>query len=93
MTFAPTAGGRWGAEIGTPESAWRTRKDTWEYLGYALSGILQQRRMGQLETGSSASFTGILQLLESLEPYWALPGLQAVKDISELIGLGATPRP
>lgn len=88
MTFAPTAGGRWGAEIGTPESAWRTRKDTWEYLGYALSGILQQRRMGQLETGSSASFTGILQLLESLEPYWALPGLQAVKDISELIGLG-----
>jgi arginine decarboxylase len=59
----------------TPSSAWRIRRDAWEHLGYALAhGDRRSPAVGRL-----------LSLLDSLEPYWAVPGLSTLATIRDLI--------
>ncbi|MFJ4172084.1 aminotransferase class I/II-fold pyridoxal phosphate-dependent enzyme [Paenarthrobacter sp. NPDC089714] len=75
------------ASAGTPESAWRTRRDAWEFLSYILNELVQSRSRND-HAGSTHDIDQVLELLASLEPYWAVPGQESVKAIGDLIAEG-----
>ncbi|GGJ39967.1 aminotransferase class I/II-fold pyridoxal phosphate-dependent enzyme [Paenarthrobacter histidinolovorans] len=87
MTLNPPQTISVSTRTGTPESAWRTRRDAWEFLGYALNELVQNRLHGESE-GSMHDVDHVLELLASLEPYWALPGAQTVQTIADLVAQG-----
>jgi arginine decarboxylase len=65
-------------EIGTPSSAWRSRSDAWEFLGYAFRQLTKARPGTSPDSGLKAQARQALGLLQAIELYWALPGLDTV---------------
>ncbi|MHC6595167.1 aminotransferase class I/II-fold pyridoxal phosphate-dependent enzyme [Arthrobacter sp. C152] len=68
--------------IGTPSSVWRLRSDTWEFLSYVAK---QQSNGVSAEQASKLEneIVRILRLLESIELYWAVPGMALVERLRE----------
>ncbi|GGC81513.1 hypothetical protein GCM10011512_05270 [Tersicoccus solisilvae] len=77
-----------GGDVATPDSAWRTRKDAWEYLGYLLTEQLHHRATGTAGRRTDAELDRLLGRLSGLEPYWAVPGTQRVAAIAQLVDAG-----
>jgi hypothetical protein len=60
--------------VATPSSVWRLRTDSWDFLAYT--------RLLSAATGNGAPATGLmaepvrlLNILDSIEPYFACPGV------------------
>lgn len=70
---------------GTPESAWRRRKDAWEHLGYILGEVI---RHAEEKTDSDRlvyEARQLIGLIASIEPYWATPGISYFNDMVEAL--------
>ncbi|MEE2570314.1 aminotransferase class I/II-fold pyridoxal phosphate-dependent enzyme [Pseudarthrobacter sp. J64] len=74
-------------EIGTPSRAWRIRADSWEFLGYALKQ-LANGPAGNGQSGLPGQVRRALALLDSVEPYWAVPGAASVERLRILAAGG-----
>jgi arginine decarboxylase len=75
-----------GREIRTPSSAWRSRADAWEFLGYAFK---QLTKGPDGHVGLKAQAAQALGLLQALELYWAAPGLPVVGQLRNALDRGA----
>ncbi len=69
-------------------SLWQLRNDSWSSLEesttqLALAGA-QQRPVGQL----TETVTGLLDVLGSIERFWAFPGPHAVHEVQRLFAAG-----
>jgi len=69
-------------------SLWQLRNDTWSSLEesttqLALAGA-QQRSVGQL----AETVTGLLDVLGSIERFWAFPGAQTYREVRRLFAAG-----
>ncbi|MCA4135336.1 aminotransferase class I/II-fold pyridoxal phosphate-dependent enzyme [Arthrobacter sp. M4] len=78
-------------DVDTPSSAWRSRADSWEFLGYAF----RQLAKGRTRPGGQAANTALkaqarqaLSLLHAVELYWAAPGQAAVGQLRAALGSG-----
>lgn len=78
------------APIGTPESAWRIRRDTWEHLGYVLAQLANTHAAGA-GTGLPGQARRDVELLQAIEPYWAIPGEQFVRELADDVTNGRYP--
>lgn len=69
--------------IGTPSRAWRIRADSWEFLGYALKQLASGPggKGRSVQSGLPGQVRRALALLESVEPYWAIPGAASVEQL------------
>ncbi|MGW9168065.1 beta-eliminating lyase-related protein [Agromyces sp. NPDC055658] len=82
------------APAGIPSSAWRLRSDVWEYLGHVVrqsvagpaNAVGPLAEPGELDV--AGEFARLLPVLEALEGYWAIPGVDAVRTLRELIERG-----
>lgn len=67
---------------GTPESAWRRRKDAWEHLGYILSELVRVVGNGLGEPETLVQEAGkLIGLIAAIEPYWATPGISYFNEM------------
>ncbi|WP_396277180.1 aminotransferase class I/II-fold pyridoxal phosphate-dependent enzyme [Glutamicibacter creatinolyticus] len=70
---------------GTPESAWRRRKDAWEHLGYILSEVVRHKEQ-QTDAGTLlGEARQLISLIASIEPYWATPGISYFNDMLQAL--------
>ncbi|GAP53970.1 hypothetical protein AHiyo6_05350 [Arthrobacter sp. Hiyo6] len=76
-----------GREIRTPSSAWRSRADAWEFLGYAFK---QLTKGPDGHAGLKAQAAQALGLLQALELYWAAPGLPVVGQLRNALDRAPT---
>lgn len=74
-------------EIGTPSSAWRSRADAWEFLGYAFKQ-LTKGGPGTSHSGLKDQAVQALLLLQALELYWAAPGPAALAPLRGCVDSG-----
>ncbi|MEZ2388507.1 aminotransferase class I/II-fold pyridoxal phosphate-dependent enzyme [bacterium RCC_150] len=75
-------------EISTPSSAWRARADAWEFLGYAFKQLAKGRPGMSSRTELQGQAIQALQLLQSIELYWAAPGLDSVAALRDCAASG-----
>ncbi|WP_308113923.1 beta-eliminating lyase-related protein [Arthrobacter sp. ISL-30] len=75
-------------EIGTPSSAWRSRSDAWEFLGYAFKQLTKARPGTSPDSGLKAQAGQALGLLQAIELYWSTPGLDAVARLQAALESG-----
>lgn len=70
---------------GTPESAWRRRKDAWEHLGYILGELV--RHLGEVTDSDRMvnEARQLIGLIASIEPYWATPGISYFNDMVDAL--------
>lgn len=66
---------------GTPESAWRRRKDAWEHLGYILSEVVRVTEEQSQPNGLVEEARRLIGLIAAIEPYWATPGIGYFNDM------------
>ncbi len=72
-------------QTATPESAWRKRKDAWEHLGYVLGEIIRESEEAEVCKLHRSEVRRLLGLLESMESYWANPGIEYFHGVLDLI--------
>lgn len=79
----------------TPSSVWRLRTDAWEFLGY---GSKQLTALATPGNGVNAAHQHMLDevvrqlnVLESIEPYWAVPGRAHLAALRSRIEQGDYP--
>jgi arginine decarboxylase len=69
-------------------SLWQVRNDAWSSLEESTTQLalahVQQRPVGQL----TDTVTATLDLLETMERFWAFPGPQAYQDVRQLFAAG-----
>ncbi|MFJ6419080.1 aminotransferase class I/II-fold pyridoxal phosphate-dependent enzyme [Paeniglutamicibacter sp. NPDC091659] len=65
-------------EYPIPSNVWRLRTDAWEYLGYAAKQLHCASDPAQAEKGLLTEAKRQLRVLESVESYWAVPGMAHV---------------
>ncbi|MCZ9884002.1 aminotransferase class I/II-fold pyridoxal phosphate-dependent enzyme [Arthrobacter sp. B2a2-09] len=75
-------------EIGTPSSAWRSRADAWEFLGYAFKQLTKGGSGTSSHSGLQGQAVQALRLLQTIELYWAAPGLAAVASLRACLDSG-----
>ncbi|WP_120522183.1 aminotransferase class I/II-fold pyridoxal phosphate-dependent enzyme [Arthrobacter celericrescens] len=78
-------------DVGTPSSAWRSRADAWEFLGYAFKQLAKSRTGTGDETANAAlaeQAARALSLLHAVELYWAAPGQAAVGQLRAALDAG-----
>ncbi|BAS16100.1 hypothetical protein AHiyo8_44030 [Arthrobacter sp. Hiyo8] len=61
-------------DIQTPSSAWRSRADAWEFLGYAFKQLAKGGQGIQSRSGLQDQAVQALRLLQAMELYWAARG-------------------
>ncbi|WP_431710230.1 aminotransferase class I/II-fold pyridoxal phosphate-dependent enzyme [Glutamicibacter uratoxydans] len=66
---------------GTPESAWRRRKDAWEHLGYILGEVVRHKEQKTDPDRLVAEARRLIVLIAAIEPYWATPGISYFNDM------------
>lgn len=84
----PLANETRGREVGTPSSAWRSRADAWEFLGYAFTQLAKGRPGTPSHSGLEEQTVQTLRLLAAMELYWAAPGLAAVAPLRDCVDSG-----
>ncbi|WP_404501334.1 aminotransferase class I/II-fold pyridoxal phosphate-dependent enzyme [Arthrobacter sp. GAS37] len=75
-------------DIGTPSSAWRSRADAWEFLGYAFKQLAKGGPGTRSHTGLQDQAIQALRLLQAVELYWAAPGLAALVPLFDCVDSG-----
>ena len=69
-------------------SLWQLRNDTWSSLEESTTQLAladaQQRPVGQLVE----TVTGLLDVLGSIERFWAFPGAQTYQEVQRLFAAG-----
>ncbi|MGO4586302.1 aminotransferase class I/II-fold pyridoxal phosphate-dependent enzyme [Arthrobacter sp. 2RAF6] len=75
-------------DIGTPSSAWRSRADAWEFLGYAFKQLAKGRPGTPSRSGLQDQAVQALRLLQAMELYWAAPGLASVARLLGCVDSG-----
>lgn len=77
-----------GREIGTPSSAWRSRADAWEFLGYAFKQLAKGGPGTPSHSGLRDQTVQALRLLQATELYWAAPGIAALAPLLACVDSG-----
>ncbi len=75
-------------DIGTPSSAWRSRADAWEFLGYAFKQLAKGGTGTPSLAGLQDQAVQALLLLQAMELYWAAPGLASVAPLLGCVDSG-----
>ncbi len=75
-------------DIRTPSSAWRSRADAWEFLGYAFKQLAKGGPGTQSRSGLQDQAVQALRLLQAMELYWAAPGLAALATLLDCVDSG-----
>ncbi|WP_253257444.1 beta-eliminating lyase-related protein [Arthrobacter sp. Hiyo1] len=75
-------------DIQTPSSAWRSRADAWEFLGYAFKQLAKGGQGIQSRSGLQDQAVQALRLLQAMELYWAAPGLAALAPLLNCMDSG-----
>ncbi len=75
-------------DIQTPSSAWRSRADAWEFLGYAFKQLAKGGQGMQSLSGLQDQAVQALRLLQAMELYWAGPGLAALAPLLNCMDSG-----
>ncbi|WP_125610528.1 aminotransferase class I/II-fold pyridoxal phosphate-dependent enzyme [Specibacter cremeus] len=66
--------------VGTPSSAWRLRTDSWDFLAYTTKQLTAATKENGLDVLLAESFR-LLDILDSIELYFASPGLSHMADL------------
>lgn len=69
----------------TPSNAWRLRTDAWEYLGFAARQLTVNSDANPRTRALLREIRRRLSLLESVETYWAVPGIAYVNRIRDCL--------
>ncbi|WP_426299728.1 aminotransferase class I/II-fold pyridoxal phosphate-dependent enzyme [Arthrobacter sp. R-11] len=79
-------------DVETPSSAWRSRADSWEFLGYAFKQLAKGHAGAAVRVANSAALITqarqALSLLHAVELYWAAPGQTAVGQLRAALDAG-----
>lgn len=67
----------------TPSNVWKLRTDAWEYLGFAAKQLTCAAGVDLDRKGLLAEAERQLRILESIEAYWAVPGMAHVRAVRQ----------
>lgn len=90
MTQADPIDTRPQRQRGRQYSAFQLRMDTWNELQVRTSWLREMTRAGQNVSEPRALVAESLDVLASLEPYWAFPGPARMDELTRLCAAGAT---
>lgn len=74
--------------VGTPSSVWRLRTDSWDFLAYTTKQLTTAAERGNSVAGLLSESFRLLNILDSVEPYFASPGRGLMADLRSSLRVG-----